>query len=77
MKTTKQKKKTVKDLKIANLKEVAPGVLHGGTMDPAMKAVIDKLKKDPTSLDSSGFGTRYDTRFNKVKRNKKSKTRTA
>ena len=67
MKTTKQKKKTVKDLKIANLKEVAPGVLHGGTMDPAMKAVIDKLKKSGAgSLDSSGTGTHYNWKGKKI-----------
>ena len=58
-KKTKAKKKS--DMKIADLKQVAPGVLAspGAIKDPAMKAVIDKLKKNPKSLDKSGFGDRW------------------
>ena len=59
-KKTKAKKKS--DMKIADLKQVAPGVLAspGAIKDPAMKAVIDKLKKDGArSLDKSGFQDRW------------------
>ena len=59
-KKTKAKKKS--DMKIADLKQIAPGVLAspGAIKDPAMKAVIDKLKKDGAgSLDSSGFKDRW------------------
>ena len=59
-KKTKAKKKS--DMKIADLKQIAPGVLAslGAIKDPAMKAVIDKLKKDGAgSLDKSGFGNRW------------------
>ena len=45
----KDDEKRRKSMKIAsNLKQVAPGVLAspGALSDPAMKAVIDKLKKD-------------------------------
>ena len=59
----KKKEEKKKDMKIAsNLKQVAPGVLAspGAMKDPAMKAVIDKLKKDGArSLDKSGFGNRW------------------
>ena len=40
--------------------------------DPALDSVIEKLKKDPSSLDSSGFGNRM-----RVKKNTNKKTRTA
>ncbi len=59
----KKKEEKKKSMKIAsNLKQVAPGVLAspGAMKDPAMKAVIDKLKKDGAgSLDKSGFGNRW------------------
>ena len=59
----KKKEEKKKDMKIAsNLKQVAPGVLASPSAlkDPAMKAVIDKLKKDGAgSLDSSGFKDRW------------------
>tara|TARA_R100000329_G_scaffold148563_1_gene137551 strand:+ start:646 stop:2157 length:1512 start_codon:yes stop_codon:yes gene_type:complete len=44
------------------LQEVSPGVLASprASKDPAVKAVMDKLAKDPTSLDSSGMGTRFN-----------------
>ena len=48
---------------IANLREISPGVAVGENYkpgsDPAMDAVLRKLKKDPKSLDSSGFGKRW------------------
>ena len=59
-KKTKAKKKS--DMKIADLKQIAPGVLAspGAIKDPAMKAVIDKLKKDGAgSLSRSVFQNRW------------------
>ena len=48
---------------VADLRQISPGVLVGPKYrpgkDPAMDAVIEKLKKDPKSLDSSGFGDRW------------------
>tara|TARA_R100000458_G_scaffold56218_1_gene60901 strand:- start:129 stop:365 length:237 start_codon:yes stop_codon:yes gene_type:complete len=63
-KKTKSKSKSKKNMKIAQLKEIIPGVLGNSNYkpgaDPALDAVIRKLKKDgPGSLDSSGFGNRY------------------
>ena len=62
-KLPKGQAKKNQDMKIAsNLKQVAPGVLASPSAlkDPAMKAVIDKLKKDGAgSLDKSGFGNRW------------------
>ena len=61
-KKKEEDKKKKKDMKIAsNLKEIAPGILAspGAMKDPAMKKVIDQLKKDPKSLDSSGFKDRW------------------
>ena len=61
-KLPKGQAKKNQDMKIAsNLKEIAPGILAspGAMKDPAMKKVIDQLKKDPKSLDSSGLGKRW------------------
>ena len=48
---------------VADLRQISPGVLVGPKYkpgkDPAMDAVIEKLKKDPSSLDKSGFGDRW------------------
>tara|TARA_R100000008_G_C3556337_1_gene153407 strand:- start:48 stop:254 length:207 start_codon:yes stop_codon:yes gene_type:complete len=48
---------------IANLREISPGVgvnkNYKKGKDPALDKVLDKLKKDPSSLDSSGFGQRW------------------
>jgi len=48
---------------IAGLKQIAPGVMVNDNYkpgkDPALDKVIDKLKKDPSSLDKSGFGDRW------------------
>ena len=48
---------------IANLKTISPGVAvnenYKPGKDPALDKVIDKLKKDPSSLDKSGFGDRW------------------
>ena len=48
---------------VADLSQISPGVLVGPKYkpgkDPAMDAVIDKLKKNPSGLDRSGFGDRW------------------
>jgi len=48
---------------IAGLKQISPGVMVNDNYkpgkDPALDKVLDKLKKDPKSLDSSGFGNRW------------------
>ena len=48
---------------IANLKTISPGVKvnenYKPGKDPALDKVLDKLKKDPSSLDKSGFGDRW------------------
>ena len=48
---------------VANLKTISPGVKvnknYKPGKDPAMDAVINKLKKDPSSLDSSGMGQHW------------------
>ena len=48
---------------VADLRQISPGVLVGPKYkpgkDPAMDAVIDKLKKNPAGLDSSGMGNRW------------------
>ena len=59
-KKTKAKKKS--DMKIADLKQISPGVMvnkdYKRGQDKALDAVLDKLKKNPGALDSSGFGNR-------------------
>ena len=44
------------------LQEVSPGIMASpdAAKDPAMKAVMDRLAQDPTSLDASGMGTRFN-----------------
>tara|TARA_B100000686_G_scaffold332694_1_gene397747 strand:- start:592 stop:798 length:207 start_codon:yes stop_codon:yes gene_type:complete len=48
---------------IANLKTISPGVMvnkdYKPGKDAALDSVLDKLKKDPSSLDSSGMGNRW------------------
>jgi len=48
---------------VANLKTISPGVGvnkdYKPGKDAALDAVLDKLKKDPSSLDRSGFGNRF------------------
>ena len=61
---TKKKTKKKKDsMKIADLRQISPGVMVNDSYkpgaDPALDAVLRKLKKDPKSLDSSGFGKRW------------------
>ena len=63
--------------KVANLREISPGVLVGPKYkpgaDPALDAVLNKLKNDgPGSLDRSGFRP-----VQKVKKNTKRKSKTA
>tara|TARA_R100001530_G_scaffold106107_1_gene74120 strand:- start:126 stop:359 length:234 start_codon:yes stop_codon:yes gene_type:complete len=72
VKTKKTKNKGKGD--IADLKQISPGVLVGPGYkkgsDKALDAVLDKLKINPKSLDSSGMGDRW-----KVKRKTKTKHR--
>tara|TARA_A100001037_G_scaffold171629_1_gene154204 strand:- start:137 stop:343 length:207 start_codon:yes stop_codon:yes gene_type:complete len=48
---------------IASLKTISPGVAvnknYKPGQDKALDATLEKLKKDPSSLDSSGFGNRW------------------
>ena len=59
----KKKTKKKKDDKVADLKIISPGVMvnenYKPGSDPALDAVLRKLKKDPKSLDSSGLGKRW------------------
>ena len=60
-KKTKAKRK---NNKVADLKIISPGVMvnenYKPGADPALDAVLRKLKKDgPGSLDKSGFGKRW------------------
>ena len=56
-------KRSKKAKTVADLRQISPGVLVGPKYkpgkDPAMDAVIDKLKKNPAGLDSSGMGRHY------------------
>ena len=70
-KKTKQRKKKTEKKKQTNkekLMAAIPGVDYKGSgLDPAVNALLKKLKKDGAgSLDSSGFGNRYGSRFNKL-----------
>ena len=59
----KTKKKRNKDKLMAGLVEISPGVLvnpnYKRGKDKALDNVLDKLKKNPGGLDSSGFGNRW------------------
>tara|TARA_R100000458_G_C8047320_1_gene96049 strand:+ start:261 stop:446 length:186 start_codon:yes stop_codon:yes gene_type:complete len=59
------------------LKQNSPGVMvntgYRKGADKALDAVLEKLKIDPSGLDSSGFGNRMKVK----KKTKKRKTRTA
>ena len=60
----KKTKKKKDSMKIADLKQISPGVMVNDSYkpgaDPALDAVLRKLKKDgPGSLDRSGFGKRW------------------
>ena len=64
MARTKKKKSKNRDKLVAGgLREISPGVLVGPNYkkgkDPALDSVIDKLKKNPAGLDSSGMGNRW------------------
>ena len=56
-------KRSKKAKTIASLREISPGVLvndkYKKGIDPALDKVLDKLKKNPGGLDSSGFGNRW------------------
>tara|TARA_R100001530_G_C4314793_1_gene154047 strand:+ start:1647 stop:1850 length:204 start_codon:yes stop_codon:yes gene_type:complete len=58
----KPKKKKNKEKLMAGLVEITPGVMvntnYKRGKDKALDAVLDKLKKNPSGLDSSGFGNR-------------------
>ena len=69
-KKAKERKKETKKKKKSNREQLMaaiPGVDYKGSgLDPAVNALLKKLKKDGAgSLDSSGFGDRYGSRFNK------------
>ena len=59
----KKKTKSKREKLMAGLVEISPGVMVNSGYKPgkdkALDAVLDKLKKDPKSLDKSGFGNRY------------------
>ena len=61
---TKKKKKSNREQLMAAI----PGVKYSGSgTDPAVNALLKILKeKGAGSLDSSGFGNRYGSRFNKL-----------
>ena len=43
------------------------GIIYSNpSKDPALKAVYDKLKKNPKALDSSGMGDHYNWKLKKV-----------
>ena len=74
-KERKQKKKKEKNqdklknkLKVDTKMAQIPGVAYSGSgTDPAVNALLKILKdKGAGSLDSSGFGNRYGSRFNKL-----------
>ena len=48
---------------IAGLREISPGVMVNDNYKPGQDKALDKvlkdLKKDPSSLDRSGFGDRW------------------
>ena len=50
-------------MKIADLKQISPGVMVNDSYkpgaDPALDAVLRKLKKNPKTLDKSGFQDRW------------------
>ena len=49
--------------KLASLKTISTGVQvnknYKKGKDPALDATLEKLKKDPSSLDSSGMGSHW------------------
>ena len=61
--TKKKNKKNRGKLLAGGLKEISPGVLVGPNykpgQDPALDAVLRKLKENPGSLDTSGMGRHY------------------
>ena len=69
MARTKKKKSKNREKLLAQLIDLGGGVLAspGALKDPAMIAVIDKLKKSGAgSLDSSGTGTHYNWKGKKI-----------
>tara|TARA_B100000902_G_C26971235_1_gene745481 strand:- start:344 stop:553 length:210 start_codon:yes stop_codon:yes gene_type:complete len=65
---TKKKKKPQLSKKDKLLIAQIPGVQYSGSgTDPAVNALLKILKeKGAGALDSSGFGNRYGSRFNKL-----------
>ena len=59
----KKKTKSKREKLMAGLVEISPGVMVNSNYkrgkDKALDKVLDELKKDPSSLDKSGFGNRY------------------
>ena len=62
MAKAKKKSKSKREKLMAGLIEISPGVMvnknYKRGQDKALDTVLDKLKKNPGSLDSSGFGNR-------------------
>ena len=62
MAKAKKKSKSKREKLMAGLIEISPGVMVNKNyklgQDKALDTVLDKLKKNPGSLDSSGFGNR-------------------
>ena len=65
-----------KAFEVADLKTISPGVKvnknYKPGADPALDAVLKKLKENPSGLDSSGMGTHL-----RVKKKTKMKSKTA
>ena len=59
----KKKTKSKREKLMANLVEISPSVMvnsgYKRGKDKALDKVLDELRKDPSSLDKSGFGNRY------------------
>ena len=72
----KLKGKYGESFEVADLKTISPGVKvnknYKPGADPALDAVLQKLKENPAGLDSSGMGTHW-----KVKKKTKRKTKPA
>ena len=62
MAKAKKKSKSKREKLMAGLIEISPGVMvnknYKRGQDKALDTVLDKLTKNPGSLDSSGFGNR-------------------
>tara|TARA_B100000287_G_scaffold389954_1_gene400426 strand:+ start:198 stop:395 length:198 start_codon:yes stop_codon:yes gene_type:complete len=59
----KKKSKSKREKLMAGLVEISPGVMVNSNYkkgkDKALDKVLETLKKDPSSLNKSGFGDRW------------------